>query len=54
MMMGLQAIEATLKDGKPAFLVDQDTGDMATAHWAAGPGVLFPTEGASVVFSATH
>lgn len=53
-MMGLQAIEATLKDGKPAFLVDQDTGDMATAHWAAGQGVSFQTEGASVVFSATH
>jgi hypothetical protein len=33
--MGLQANEtASLKDGNPAFLVDQDIGDMTSAHWA--------------------
>src|SRR5258708_4783182 len=53
-MMGLQAIEATPKDGKPVFLVDQDTGDMTAAHWAARQGVSFQTEGASIAFSATH
>ena len=53
-MMGLQAIEATPKDGKPVFLVDQDTGDMTAAHWAARQGVSFQTEGTSIAFSATH
>src|SRR5260221_12211244 len=53
-MMGLQAIEATPKDGKPVFPVDQDTGDMTAAHWAARQGVSFQTEGASIAFSATH
>jgi len=52
--MGLQAIEATSKDGNPAFLVDQDTGEMTTAHWAARQGVSFQREGASIAFSAIH
>src|SRR6267143_429249 len=52
--MGLQAIEATSKYGNPIFLVDQDTGDMTTAHWAARQGVSFQREGASIAFSATH
>src|ERR1700738_633649 len=52
--MGLQAIEATSKDGNPVFRVDQDTGDISTAHWAARKGVSFQREGASIAFSATH
>ena len=32
--MGLQTIEAAPKDRNPVFLVDQDTGDMTTAHCA--------------------
>src|SRR3984893_8380241 len=52
--MGLQAIEATSKDGNPVFRVDQDTGDITTAHWAARQGVSFQREGASIAFSATH
>src|SRR5712691_7676647 len=39
--MGLQAIEAGPKYGSPVFLVDQDTGDMTTAHWAVRHGVSF-------------
>ena len=52
--MSLQAIETTPNDGKPVFLVDQDTGDMTAAHWAARQGVSFQTEGASIGLSATH
>jgi hypothetical protein len=52
--MGLQAIEATFKDGTPVFLVDQDTGDMTTADWAAHQGVSFQREGASIACPATH
>jgi hypothetical protein len=53
--MGLQAIEtASLKDGNPVFLVDQDTGDMTTAHWAVVQGVSFQREGVSIAFSPTH
>jgi hypothetical protein len=52
--MSLQAIETTPNDGKPVFLVDQDTGDMTAAHWAARQGVSFQTEGASIALSATH
>src|ERR1700738_4677263 len=52
--MGLQAIEATSKDGNPVFRVDQDTGDITTAHWAARHGVSFQRKGASIAFSATH
>jgi hypothetical protein len=50
----LQAIEATPEDGSPVFLVDQDTGDMTTARWAARQGVWFQAEGASIAFPATH
>ena len=49
--MGLQAIAP--KDGNPVFLMDQDTGDMTTAHWAARQGVSFQRESASIAFSAT-
>src|SRR6202048_1566449 len=52
--MGLQAIEATSKDGNPVFRVDQDTGGITTAHWAARQGVSFQRKGASIAFSATH
>ncbi len=62
--MGLQAIEAAAKDGSPVFLVDQDTGDMTTAHWAVVQGVSFQgvsfqgvssqREGTSIAFSPTH
>src|SRR5712664_705923 len=52
--MGLQAIEAAPKDGSSVFLVDQDTGDMTTAHWLVRQGVSFQREGASIAFSPTH
>jgi hypothetical protein len=53
--MGLQANEtASLKDGNPAFLVDQDIGDMTTAHWAVVQGVSFQGEDTSIAFSPTH
>src|SRR6476620_550455 len=53
--MGLQAIEtASLKDGNPAFLVNQDIGDMTAAHWAAVHGVWFQREETSIAFSPTH
>src|SRR6266478_4392844 len=52
--MGLQAIEAAPKDGSPVFLVDQDTGDMTTAHWAVVQGVSFQREDTSIAFSSTH
>jgi hypothetical protein len=52
--MGLQAIEtASLKDGNPAFLVNQDIGDMTAAHWAAVHGVSFQRQGTSIAFSST-
>src|SRR6266436_3566055 len=48
--MGLQGIETTAKNRKPVFLVNQDPGDATTtAHWTAHQGVLFQTEGASIV-----
>src|ERR1700688_5230524 len=48
--MSLQAIETTAKNRKPVFLVNQDPGDATTAaHWTAHQGVLFQTEGASIV-----
>src|SRR6266446_9400397 len=53
--MGLQANEtASLKDGNPAFLVDQDIGDMTTAHWAVVQGVSFQREDTSIAFSPSH
>src|SRR6266404_3371246 len=62
--MGLQAIEAAPKDGSPVLLMDQDTGDMTTAHWAVVQGVSFrgvsfqgvssQREGTSIAFSPTH
>src|SRR5438876_1302985 len=52
--MGLQAIEAAPKDGSSVFLVDQDTGDMTTAHWLVRQGVPFQREGAPIAFSPTH
>src|ERR1700730_7532544 len=50
--MGLQAIAP--KDGNPVFLMDQDTGDMTTAHWAVRQGVSFQRQATSIAFSATH
>jgi hypothetical protein len=53
--MGLQAIEtASLKDGNPAFLVDQDIGDVTTAHLAVVHGVSFQREGTSIAFPPTR
>src|SRR6185369_16882569 len=53
--MGLQADEtASLKDGNPALLVDQDIGDMTTAHWAVVRGVSFQRDDTSIAFSPTH
>src|SRR5258705_6390121 len=53
--MGLQAIEtASLKDRNPAFLVNQDIGDMTAAHWAAVHGVSFQRQGTSIAFSSIH
>ena len=53
--MGLQANEtASLKDGNPAFLVDQDIGDTTNAHWAMVEGVSFQSEDTSIAFSPTH
>src|SRR6266478_3313288 len=62
--MGLQAIEAAPKDGSPVLLMDQDTGDMTTAHWEVVQGVSFrgvsfqgvssQREGTSIAFSSTH
>src|SRR5229473_280738 len=52
--MDLQAIEAGPTYGGPVFFVDQDTGDMTTAHWAARYGVLFQRLGASIALSAAH
>jgi hypothetical protein len=52
--MGLQAIEARPKYGSPVFLVDQDTGDMITAHLAVRYGVSFQRVGASGALSSAH
>jgi len=52
--MGLQAIEAGPKYGSPLFLVDQDTGDMTTAHWAVRHGVSFQRVDASIALSPAH
>ena len=52
--MGLQAIEAAPKDRNPVFLVDQDTGDMTTAHWAVLQDVSSQREGASIALSPTQ
>jgi hypothetical protein len=50
--MALQAIEAAPKDGNPVFLVDLDTSEMTTAHWAVRHGVSSQREGASI--ASTH
>src|SRR5712672_901807 len=53
--MGLQENEtASLKDGSPAFLADQDIGDMTTAHWAVVQDVSYQTEDISIAFSPTR
>src|SRR4051794_22716593 len=53
--MGLQAAEKTSpKDGNPVFLVDQKTGGMTTAHWAAVQGVSFLRKGASIAFKTVE
>jgi hypothetical protein len=46
--MALQAIEAAPKDENPVFLVDLDTSEMTTAHWAVRHGVSSQSEGASI------
>jgi hypothetical protein len=52
--MGLQAIEARPRYGSPVFLVDQETGDMTTAHWAARHGASFQRVGASIALSPAY
>ena len=52
--MDWQAIEAGSTYGGPVFFVDQDTGDMTTAHWAVRYGVSFQRLGASIALSAAH
>src|SRR5882672_7554126 len=52
--MGSLAIEAAPEDGSPFFLVNQDTGDMNTAHLAVRQAVSSKREGASIDFSPTH
>src|SRR5258707_290923 len=53
--MGLQENEtASLKDGNPAFLADQDIGDMTTAHWAVAQDVSYQKEDRSIAFSPTR
>src|SRR5260370_4626791 len=53
--MGLQENEtASLKDGNPAFLADQDIGDMTTAQWAVVQDVSYQTEDTSIAFSPTR
>src|SRR5258707_4045180 len=52
--MGLQAIEPAAKDGSAVFIVDQDTGDMTTAHCAVVQGVSSRREGTSIAFSPSH
>src|SRR6266404_6305227 len=52
--MDLQAIEAGPKCGDPVFLVDQDTGDMTTAHLAVRYGVSFQRVGAAISLAAAH
>src|SRR5882672_5342236 len=52
--MGSLAIEAAPEDGSPVFLVNQDTGDMNTAHLAVRQGISFKREGAPIAFSPTR
>ena len=50
--MALQAIEAAPEDENPTFLVELDTGEMTTAHWAVRHGVSSQRQGASL--APTH
>ena len=57
--MGWQAIEAGPKYRSPVFLVDQDTGDITTAHGAVSHrvsfhGVSFQRVGAPIALSQAH
>jgi hypothetical protein len=56
--MGLQAIEAVPeaapKDGNPVFLVDQDAGEMITAHLGAPQAGSLQSQFASIAFCSIH
>ena len=52
--MGLQAIEAGPEYRSPVFPVDQATGGMTTAHWAASHSISFHILGASIALSPAH
>lgn len=52
--MGLQAIDATPRNGNPVSPRDQDAGEMHTAHWAARQDVSFQGQGASIAFFSNH
>jgi len=57
--MGLQAIEAGPEYRSPVFLVDHDSGDLTTAHWAVSRrvsfrGVSFQRAGASIPLPPAH
>ena len=52
--MGLRVLEAAPKYGNPVSLVDQDSGDMTSAHWALRQGVSCQRESAPVALSPIH
>jgi hypothetical protein len=49
--MALQAIEAAPEDENPVFLVDPDTSEMTTAHWAVRHGVSSQRERTSIALT---
>jgi hypothetical protein len=52
--MGLQAIEAGPEYRSPVFLVDHDSVDLTTAHWAVSRSVSFQRAGASIPLPPAH
>ena len=52
--MGLQSIEAGPEYRSPVFLVNRDSGDPTTAHWAAIHSVSFQRTGASIPLPPAH
>src|SRR6476469_7454150 len=49
-----QAIDAGPGYRSPAFLVDLDSGDLTTAHWAVSRSVSFQRAGASIPLHPAH
>lgn len=52
--MRLQAIEAGPEYRSPAFLVNQDSRDLSTAHWAVSRSVSFQRAGAPIPLPPAH